>query len=259
MRKLIAVAGILACAGAAQADGPGNWSGLYVGVHGGWATGAWDGTLVYDPGTGPAPGIFDPAERSIDGSGWLFGGQIGFNVQSGAFVLGIEIDGAWTDIKGEDTFTTVDFGGDGKKDYTWKIGTKLDAFGTVRGRLGVAAGESLLLFGTAGLAFGRTTGDLTVTGYDGQGFPASGQVTAIGSATENHIGWAGGGGLEWRLTRTFSLKAEYLYVDLGDAAYRLVGTAYPGTPGAFPHTTDSFPADLTFHSVRIGGNIRFGD
>ena len=93
-------------------------------------------------------------------------------------------------------------------------------------------------------------------------------MTALGSATENHIGWVAGGGLEWRLTSAFSIKAEYLYVDLGSASYRLTGTAYPdkspcvgpiSSSCSFPHTTDSFPADLTFHSVRVGANIRFGE
>jgi outer membrane immunogenic protein len=211
---------------------------------------------VYDPGTGPAAGVFDPPARSIDGSGWFGGGQVGFNYQTGALVWGLEADGAWANLEGEDTFTTVDFAGDGKKDYTWKIGTRLDAFGTVRGRLGVLAGDNLLFFGTGGVALGRVTADETVTGYDGQGFPASGTVTALASASQNLVGWTAGGGAEWKLTPSVSLKAEYLYVDLGEISNRFIGTAYPGTPGAFPHTTDSFPADLTFHTVRFGLNYK---
>jgi outer membrane immunogenic protein len=50
-----------------------------------------------------------------------------------------------------------------------------------------------------------------------------------------------------------ALKAEYLYVDLGSAGNRFIGTTFIGTP----HTTDSFPADLTFHTVRLGVNYRF--
>jgi outer membrane immunogenic protein len=58
---------------------------------------------------------------------------------------------------------------------------------------------------------------------------------------------------EWMYSRNWSLKAEYLYVDLGSADYRFVGITFVGTP----HTTDSFPADLAFHIVREGLNYRF--
>ena len=78
-------------------------------------------------------------------------------------------------------------------------------------------------------------------------------VTATASANENHIGWAAGAGLEWMYSRNWSVKAEYLYTDLGSADYRFVGTSFLGTP----HTTDSFPADLAFHTVRLGVNYRF--
>jgi len=55
-----------------------NWTGLYVGVHGGYSWGKWEGDLTFDPGGGPIE-VFDPAHRTIDGHGWLAGGQIGFN------------------------------------------------------------------------------------------------------------------------------------------------------------------------------------
>ena len=54
-------------------------------------------------------------------------------------------------------------------------------------------------------------------------------------------------------SRNWSVKAEYLYADLGSAHNRFIGTNVAGGP----HTTDSFPADLTFHTVRLGVNYRF--
>ena len=51
-------------------------------------------------------------------------------------------------------------------------------------------------------------------------------------------------------SRNWSVKAEYLYVDLGSTDYRFVGTTFIGAP----HTIDSFPADLTFHAVGLGVN-----
>jgi outer membrane immunogenic protein len=226
-----------------------NWTGFYIGVHTGYSWGRWDGDLTFDPGTGPVQ-VFDPSNRKIDANGWLAGGQIGFNYQLGSFVFGSEADISWTNLKGENTFSTI-----GGNNFSWTISNRLDWFGTVRGRAGIAA-DRFLIYGTAGVAFGQTKGNEVVTGFEGQGFPVTGQVTAVASASENHIGWTAGGGVEWMFWRNFSLKAEYLYVDLGSADYRYIGTIVITTPPS-PHTTDSFPADLAFHIVRVGVNYRF--
>ena len=110
-----------------------NWTGLYIGVQAGYSWGRWDGVLTYDPGTGPMQ-VFDPANRTIDARGWLGGGQVGSNYQLGAFVLGPEADVSWTNLKGENTFSTI-----GLNNYTWNINDRLNWFGTVRGRAGIAA------------------------------------------------------------------------------------------------------------------------
>ena len=67
------------------------------------------------------------------------------------------------------------------------------------------------------------------------------------------VGWAAGAGVEWMYSRKWSVKAEYLYVDLGSADYSLHWDHLRW----HPNTTDSFPADLTFHIVRAGVNYRF--
>ena len=213
-----------------------SWTGFYVGGHAGYAWGNWDGDLTFDPGTGPIV-VFDPSNREIDLDGWLAGAQIGFNYQVNSLVFGLEADASWTDLKGSGSFTTI--AGDTK----WAIENQLDWFGTVRGRMGVAV-DNFLLYGTAGVAFGQTSADEVVT---------TDIVTARGSAEEDHIGWTAGAGAEWMFAQNWSLKTEYLYTDLGSADYRFRGTTFVDTP----HTTDSFPSDITFHSVRVGVNYRF--
>jgi len=219
---------------------PVSWTGFYVGVHAGYSWGRWDGDLTFDPGTGPIE-VFDPSHRKIDANGWLAGGQIGFNYQVNSFVFGLEADASWTNLKGNGSFNTI------PGDVNWAVENRLDWFGTVRGRAGFAV-NNFLFYGTGGLAFGQTKSNLVVTNI----IPCC-LVTATASADENHIGWSAGGGVEWMYSRNWSVKAEYLYVDLGSADYRFVGTTFIGTP----HTTDSFPADLTFHTVRVGVNYRF--
>jgi outer membrane immunogenic protein len=258
LRALALTAGFASGAAVAHADGPypyvpplPNWTGVYVGGHAGYSWGRWDGALTHDAGLGPVAEIFDPDERTIGANGWLGGGQIGFNYQRGILVFGFEADSSWTHLDGQKTFSTIDQGNDGLRDFTWKIENQLDWFATVRGRAGIVA-HNFLFYGTGGVAFGHTKGSEVVTGFEGQGFPATGQVTAVGSTSENHIGWSAGGGIEWLVSPRLSIRAEYLYLDLGSASYRFIGTTFVGQP----HTTDSFPADLTFHTVRIGLNAK---
>ena len=133
-----------------------NWTGLYVGGHVGYAWGRSDGELVFDPGTGPLAGIFDPSHRTIDSSGWLAGGQVGFNYQVNSFVFGLEADASWTNLSGRGNFITV------PGDISWTIQNHLEWFGTVRGRAGYAV-NNLLFYGTAGVAYGQTKADEVVT------------------------------------------------------------------------------------------------
>jgi outer membrane immunogenic protein len=186
-------------------------------------------------------GALDPSHRTIDANGWLAGALIGFNYQINAFVLGLETDVAWTNLKGNGSFNTV------PGDVNWTIENRLDWFGTVRGRAGFTL-NNFLFYGTGGVAFGQARANEVVTHI----LPCC-LVTAAGSASANHVGWAAGVGGEWMYSRNWSIKAEYLYVDLGAADDRFVGTTFVATP----HTTDSFPSSLKFNVVRAGVNYRF--
>ena len=62
-----------------------NWSGFYAGAHAGGESASEDFTDYYPAGTLASKG-------SLKESGFIGGGQIGYNVQSGNFVFGGEID-----------------------------------------------------------------------------------------------------------------------------------------------------------------------
>lgn len=230
-----------------------DWSGFYVGAHVGHAWADWDGNLLYEPGghgTGAFSGhaLWGPTtSRTIDGDGWLGGVQLGFNNQVGTFVWGLEGDISWTGIDGSDTFRTLTPAG-APANVTWDPSLDLEVFGTIRGRVGVLASPDLLLYGTGGLAIGRTDAKHVATHL-------TLGVTGLGSTSETHVGWTLGGGLEWLLAPNWSLKGEYLYVDLGREDYRFTGDNLIGG-GVFD--TDSFPADLQFHTLRVGLNYKFG-
>jgi outer membrane immunogenic protein len=154
---------------------PWNWTGFYVGINGGYGFGKSNWTNV--AGT--------TGDFNVRGA--LAGGTIGYNLQTGMWVWGLEgdVDASW--IKG--TAATI------------CCETKNEWLATARGRIGYAF-DRWLPFLTGGAAFG----DVKMTPI---GFPAE---------TLTKIGWTAGGGLEYAFQGAWSAKVEYLYADLGKAS-----------------------------------------
>ena len=178
--------------------------------------------------------------------GW--GLQIGFNRQHGSLVWGLEADVSWSNLGDSREFSAyVNYVESG-----WAFDAELEQFGTVRGRLGFLATPRLLLYGTGGFAWGKAKIDKQTRLYHSDGTFV--EVTGTGSADENHLGWAAGLGGEFMLTDNWTIRGEWLHVDLGKEKYHLKGTTTKGDP----FLTDSFPADLTFDVVRLGVNYKFG-
>jgi outer membrane immunogenic protein len=154
-----------------------DWNGAYIGAFAGYGA----GTTTFDF-------LYYPSSVDIDTSGWLVGGTVGANFQNGNFVLGVEGDVAWSDI-GNTEFCP---------NPSYDCSSSIDWLATLRGRAGFAA-DAVLLYATAGLAVGGVTSDTT---YNGE-------------FSSTHFGWAAGFGAEVGVTEDVSIKAEYLYVDLG--------------------------------------------
>jgi opacity protein-like surface antigen len=99
------------------------------------------------------------------------------------------------------------------------------SFGTFRARLGALPFQSLLLYGTAGLAIGQVSENLTLTSGStvartsgGYGYSCTaGNACFAGSASQTRVGWAAGAGAELALTTNLTLKGEALYVHLESA------------------------------------------
>jgi outer membrane immunogenic protein len=163
-----------------------TWTGIYVGINGGYAFGDSNWT---DPVLGPT--------GSFSTDGFLVGGTIGGNYQWGQFVLGIEADGDWQNLNGT-TFNNCPGG----------CTTQSDWLATVRGRAGYAF-DRFLVYGTGGVAFG----DLQ----------AAAGVLPFSSSTQT--GWTAGGGVEFAFTPNLTGKVEYLYVDLGSQSCAVANCA----------------------------------
>ena len=206
-----------------------DWSGWFAGVNGGgWLANTQDihyfavGAGLFDTGTG------------FNGSGGFGGGQIGFNWQQGRLVYGLEADIQGAGI--QSNFGQVSAPGNV---IAGRIKNELDFFGTVRGRVGYAFGPTLL-YATGGFAYGdvRRSVDLF----------AGSVVGATFARNRTDVGFAVGGGIEYKFTPAWSVKVEYQFIDLGSE--ELMGTA-PAFGGISTFTNG---LDETYNTVRVGVN-----
>jgi outer membrane immunogenic protein len=148
-------------------------------------------------------------DLSRDNSGFVGGGQIGYNYQIGQWVIGIEADLQFADLNKSNTGDVVTLipavGNPGIPGFVGARNANfggIDWFGTVRGRLGYAI-DRLLVYGTGGFAFGGADNNNS-DGFDG--FRDRGDST--------RTGFAAGGGIEYAFTPNLTGKIEGLYVNL---------------------------------------------
>ncbi len=176
-----------------------NWSGFYIGAMGGYA--------------------FD----SSDGGGFG-GGTIGYNWQfpGSQFVFGIEVDAAGASIK--DSAAAV-FG-----NVLFTAEDKINALGSVTGRVGIAA-NAALFYAKGGYAWANNKLSVSALG-------------ATDSDSHVHSGYTIGGGIEYMFAPNWSAKAEYMFTHLDSQSYNLAGFVF-----------DSGTAE--FNSVKVGINYHF--
>ena len=220
-----------------------SWSGLYIGANGGYA---WSNdqtvqmTETREFAT-VAPNVFFRGNfGSLAEAGGFGGVQAGANLQIGGIVLGFEADGQWADIT-DDLSATATF-----LSYTVRTSNKVRRFGTFRPRLGLAW-DRTLLYGTAGLAWGRV--EHIMTFRDALGFNSLDHVTGT------QVGYVIGGGIEHAFSTRVSLKLEYQYVDLGSEHYTAAEYNATGAATGFRTNID---ASTEFHTVRLGLNYKLG-
>ena len=188
-----------------------DWTGVYIGISGGYAFGRSE----FDP-TGSLTGA---PSQTMDHDGGLFGGQIGFNYQlPSRLVIGAVADGSWAGLKGN---ICVDASGS----CTGGAGdsyahAKVTWLATFRGNLGFTPSNDVLAYVTGGLAVAGIEG--RITNFGGAGDP---DITA----KETRTGWTAGGGLKYRMARSWSVGAEYLYVDLGKHGYTFTSAGHPAS------------------------------
>jgi len=192
-----------------------DWSGFYIGINGGGASAhtSWDQTAPLVGGEG-----------SHNATGGTVGGQVGYRVQSGQWVFGLEGQDNWADFTGDNTSALL----------AQRNRTKIDSFGLITGQVGYAW-NNVLVYAKGGAA---------VVGVKNEVFStATGGLLASNSDTR----WGGtvGAGLEVGFAPNWSVGVEYNHIFLSDKDVTFAGLK-----------TDRIKQDVDMGLVRL--NYKFG-
>ena len=253
-----------------------EWTGFYIGLSagGGFGLGGINNSatsafcnidlLGCDPNqASSAAAAAIPSKFDTQPSGFIGGGQIGYNYQMGPVVWGVEADFSGADIKGSNsktlTATVVD-----TVTSTTIVDTitgtgnqKLEWFGTLRGRVGVVPFTPLLVYATGGLAYGHVSSEVSFSEkYSFNCFCGPNPTTGA-SISSTQWGWTAGGGVEWMFAPHWSLKAEFLYYNLGHVSAGMTLTQLNGDGVPFTTIGITSTASVRGDIARGGINYRF--
>ena len=243
-----------------------NWSGFYIGGNAGygWGRAATDGTQTGTQSVSEfvafsgvlragfpvvTPLATTPVTGRANVNGFIGGGQAGYNWQRGTWLFGLETDIQGSGERGSSDVCLVAGCAIGTGLFTANY--KLDWFGTARGRVGFLPTDRVLLYATGGLAYG--------------GVSATAPLIPL-SWGSTRAGWTVGAGAEVAIDRHWSVKLEYLYMDLGDVGSGSTTTTNVvtqlGVPVRFNTVTtttltSAFNTRFTDNILRVGVNYRF--
>jgi outer membrane autotransporter protein len=215
-----------------------NWTGFYVGAFGGGVLGTSEWDFV--------GGSADPHI-----GGYILGGEIGYNHQSGLWVFGVEADLGKTNVNGGAGCAPLQAGA---PMFQMTCNASANWIATATARVGYTW-ERALFYVKGGGAW--TNEQLTATCNNGPLNPPlnvfsplvrcnnpAGAFSNGLAGSSNLGGWTAGFGSEFALTRNWSAKAEYNYISFGDRGI----AASDGSP---------LTAGLQVSEVKIGINYRF--
>jgi outer membrane immunogenic protein len=250
---LAAIAAVAFAPGSAFADGYqrrgvvpvagcANFGGFYVGGNIGWATltahqNDLDGITNIITTPYGIPTSFTATDDSFTG-----GVQIGYNIQKGCTLFGLEADWNWADMNAN---TRLFPGLAPLVDETFK--TRVDGFGTLRTRTGVVV-DQLLLYVTGGLAWAETK--------DTVGLGILNEQVFRFSSTDTRWGWVAGFGTEYMLRPNISLTSDVLYLSFDDQNHNFNAANW----GECGECSNRFriKTDDQIWVARMGINFRFG-
>jgi outer membrane immunogenic protein len=259
----------------APAPIPGSgWTGFYVG---GTLGGGWSGDNVAEtatatfcnaalPGCAGGPAYSNalaaavPATFSTSNPGVVAGLEFGYNWQMGAFVVGLEADISGSTIAAgslENGSSAVAGIPGNTVGVAGSANAKVDYLGTVRARAGYLAMPSLLAYMTAGFAYGGASSNTTLAEQVTGPCACGASPSVAGSTSAPRPGWTVGGGLEYMFAPNWTVKAEYLYYDLGTVTYGLAPIVQTTAVGG-PYFSAAATSRVAFTGNIARAGVNFG-
>ncbi|TFW60040.1 porin family protein [Bradyrhizobium sp. MOS001] len=231
-----------------------NWTGFYVGgnVGGQWGNADLNTSTIWTPAgyfaASSVPAINTVGAQGVNSSSVTGGFTAGYNWQVNHAVLGLEGDINYFGFKGSATGSAL-YPCCAPTGFTVSSQVSADWLATIRGRIGFLAAPTWLLYATGGAAISEVKGNFNFTDT----FSAATESAAI---RDTRLGWTAGVGTEYAFGGGWSLKVEYLYVDLGRAS--ATSTNLVGGVTQYPSNVYTHSVDLKSNIVRVGVNYKFG-
>jgi outer membrane immunogenic protein len=241
-----------------------DWSGFYVGVHGGYG---WNGTNDWETLNSEGGGRLIGTSNFTGGNSWdamkggLAGGQIGYNWQMNRVVIGVQGDGSWADIKGSagNPLNLRDHrcGFDGTTDQTAECRSTIRAMGNLTARAGYLATPSTLVYGKAGINWSSIDFQvLNDVGFSGTCGPLGTTHPDYNVVNRVRAGATAGVGIEQRIWNNVTVFGEYDIVENGGTWINR-NTGGTGTGGCTANFTSKTTIGAT-QIVKFGLNYAFG-
>jgi opacity protein-like surface antigen/outer membrane receptor protein involved in Fe transport len=234
LRKAPASAPVYKAAPAAHAY---NWTGIHIGIDGGYSWANSSGTLTSAAGVPSAP-------YNYSVTGPFAGAFIGGDYQINRFVVGVEGDWQSSNLIGNSQASSSfnmpagTFAGD-----PFTIGTTMKDYGSIRARLGVAF-DRFLVFGTGGWAWGNPSNAYALAGA--APFFTNGGLSS---------GWTAGAGIDYAITDKIFGRVEYRYSSLEKSDFVNVASNSVDTANKVP--INDFRAGIAYKFDDVPGFARF--
>lgn len=203
----------------------GPFAGFYIGAavgyggHDAKATNVFSGSPSYG------------ASEDFDDDGFAASIYSGYNIQCGSLVVGYESDYNWADVDSS------------VGDCCNYLNSELKWYGTSRLRFGLVRNENMMFYVTGGMAYAKIDTKAGVQELLGESYSWSDE--------DWHFGWTAGGGVEFLRHDRWSIRAEALYLDVGDRTYSYSATGCFDCNGRVEYENE-------FWVARLGVAYKFG-